>query len=129
MSILMCFVFGSNEEGRHGKGAAKYALQYYGAEYGVAEGRTGLCYALPTVGKNLRKMPLDKIEVYVQRFIAHAKDHPETTFKVTRVGCGLAGHHDKDITPFFQGAPENCLFDEAWRPYLGDHRKYWGHVP
>ena len=32
------FVFGSNEAGRHGKGAAKFAMQKFGAVYGVAEG-------------------------------------------------------------------------------------------
>ena len=32
------FVFGSNEAGRHGKGAALYAKQHYGAEYGVGNG-------------------------------------------------------------------------------------------
>lgn len=44
-------VFGSNPEGRHGKGAAKLAMKY-GAKYGVGRGLMGQTYALPT--KNLR---------------------------------------------------------------------------
>ena len=39
------FVFGSNTEGRHGKGAAKIARDKFGAIYGQAEGlRSVLCY-------------------------------------------------------------------------------------
>ena len=34
------FVFGSNIAGRHGRGAALYAKQNYGAVYGVGIGRT-----------------------------------------------------------------------------------------
>ena len=35
------FVFGSNTEGRHGKGAALLARQRYGAKLGVAQGLVG----------------------------------------------------------------------------------------
>lgn len=45
------FVFGSNPEGRHGKGSAKIAKDKFGAQYGVGRGLTGRCWALPT--KNL----------------------------------------------------------------------------
>jgi len=45
------FVFGSNPEGRHGRGAAKYAKDKFGAIYGKGRGLQGQSYALPT--KNL----------------------------------------------------------------------------
>src|ERR1041385_1434860 len=35
------FVFGSNRQGRHGAGAAKFARENYGAEQGIGEGFTG----------------------------------------------------------------------------------------
>ena len=38
------FVFGSNTEGRHGKGAALLAFEKFGAIYGKSEGRMGQCY-------------------------------------------------------------------------------------
>lgn len=47
------FVFGSNTEGRHGKGAAKKALDLFDAEYGNARGLQGQSYAICT--KNLTK--------------------------------------------------------------------------
>lgn len=50
------FVFGSNPEGRHGAGAAKTAVDSFGAIYGQGEGLQGNSYALPT--KDLRSKPL-----------------------------------------------------------------------
>lgn len=43
------FVFGSNIRGFHGGGAARIANKKFGAEWGVGEGLTGKCYALPTM--------------------------------------------------------------------------------
>ena len=42
------FVFGSNEARRHGKGAAKFALNQRGAVYGQGHGLQGQSYAIPT---------------------------------------------------------------------------------
>lgn len=98
------FTFGSNEDGRHGKGAALTAKRKFGAREGVAEGLTGQCYALPTVGKRLQKMSPAYIRSYVDRFTDCAIFHPELTFYVTRVGCGLAGHRVETIAPMFANA-------------------------
>ncbi len=46
------FVFGSNPQGRHGMGAAKLALEEFGAIYGKGRGFAGQSYALIT--KHLR---------------------------------------------------------------------------
>jgi len=51
------FVFGSNPQGRHGKGTAKLALKF-GAIYGNGRGIQGKSYALIT--KNLSKNYYDK---------------------------------------------------------------------
>lgn len=109
------FVFGSNTQGRHGKGAAKYAMQKFGAKWGDAEGLTGQCYALPTVGDNLTKMRAERIAVHIQRFLKTAAKHPSLTFLVTLVGCGLAGHKPSIIGPMFAGAPSNVILPkEFW---------------
>ena len=64
------FVFGSNMEGMHGGGAARYANKNFGAEWGVGEGLTGRTYALPTMeGKASMKQA-------VEHFTSCAKEHP-----------------------------------------------------
>lgn len=101
------FVFGSNLAGRHGAGAAKYARLHYGARIGVGEGPTGLAYAIPTKNEKIRTRNLDDIRVSVDRFIQYAKANPHLTFKLTAIGCGLAGYTPDQIAPMFEGAPPN----------------------
>lgn len=111
----MIFVFGSNLAGRHGKGAALHARWNHGAEYGVGVGRTGNAYALPTKDARLNVLPLVVIEQYVEDFIKYASLHPELSFEVTKVGCGLAGYSEEKIKPMFKEAPSNCLLPDGWR--------------
>lgn len=103
------FVFGSNTEGRHGKGAAKFAMQKFGAKWGDAEGLTGRCYALPTVGNRLSKMTVSQIAKHAGRFKACAAENPDKIFLLTLVGCGLAGHKVRDIAPLFADCPPNVV--------------------
>lgn len=120
------FVFGSNTAGIHGAGAARYAYTHEGAEGGVGVGLTGNSYALPTKDSRLRSLPLYIIKGYVQDLLDFATANPSMTFKVTRIGCGLAGYTDAEIAPMFKGAPLNCTFDTLWQPYLGNEYTYWG---
>ncbi len=109
------FVFGSNLAGRHGKGAALTAVKDYGAIYGHGEGPQGWAYAIPTKDWDLKTLPLGDIQTYVERFLSYAREHPELQFKVTRIGCGLAGYSDQQIAPFFRGAPANVhFFEPSW---------------
>lgn len=92
------FVFGSNIQGAHGGGAAWFAHKHFGAEWGVGEGLTGRTYALPTMeGK-------DSMKAAVDRFVACARQHPELTFLVTAVGCGIAGYTPEEVAPLFKEA-------------------------
>lgn len=109
------FVFGSNTAGRHGKGAALAARKEYGAEYGVGSGRTGNAYAIPTKDRTLVPLPLLSINLHVDEFIAYARANPKLEFLVTRIGCGLAGYKDHQISPMFRDAPKNCILPEGWR--------------
>ena len=122
----MIFVFGSNEAGIHGKGAALIAKLEHGAIYGQGYGLQGESFAIPTKDRKLRPLSLTKIERYVQSFLTFAQSNPELSFIITRIGCGLAGFTDTQIAPLFEGAPINCLFDRAWQPYLGEGVEYWG---
>lgn len=121
---MQIFVFGSNLGGRHGKGAAKEALDYHGAIYGRGEGPQGNSYAIPTKGYKVNGrlpiLPLNTIGYHVQKFLEYARRHPELTFNVTAIGCGLAAYLPEDIAPFFRGAPANCRLPERFVAVLRD---------
>ena len=112
------FVFGANEAGRHGAGAALFAARERGAIYGQGEGLQGNAYGIPTKDRRIKTLPLDAIARYVDRFLAFARSHPDMQFEVTRIGCGLAGYKDHQIAPMFRGAPANCQMPPEWHPYL-----------
>ena len=95
------FVFGSNLGGYHGGGAARVAMDKFGAVWGQGVGMQGQCYAIPTMQGGV-----ETIKPYVDDFIDYAKGHPELRFLVTRIGCGIAGFDDADIAPLFADALE-----------------------
>ena len=105
------FVFGSNLSGFHGGGAALTAYEDFGAEWGVGAGRTGQCYAIPTMQGGV-----ETIRPYVDGFVQYAEQHPELTFLVTRIGCGIAGFTDEQIAPLFAAAADlpNVALPEGW---------------
>ncbi len=107
------FVFGSNKEGMHGGGAARIAYKEFGARWGEGVGMTGRCYAIPTMDGSL-----DIIRKHVDDFTEYAAAHPELTFLVTRIGCGIAGWRDSEIAPLLGKASELgnvTLPEEFWK--------------
>jgi hypothetical protein len=92
------FVFGSNSAGAHYGGAARTAVEKFGAIMGQGEGLQGQSCAIPTMEG------LSETRAAVQRFIQFADCHPEMKFLVTRIGCGIAGYSPRDIAPMFVDA-------------------------
>lgn len=115
----LVFVFGSNEAGVHGAGAAKHAYEFHSAEPYLAFGPDSpewpSSFAIPTKDKDIKSLKLWQIFSYVSRFIGYANYRPDLVFNVTRIGCGLAGYADKDIAPMFKDAPPNCILPDGWR--------------
>lgn len=111
------FVFGSNEGGRHGKGAAKQAVKF-GAIYGQGDGLQGQSYGISTKDRDLKVLPLHRIQVKVERFLRFAATRPDLTFLVTPIGCGLAGYKPKEIAPMFEDAPGNVQLPASFETIL-----------
>ena len=111
------FVFGSNLAGMHGGGAARVAMERFGAIWGQGVGLQGQSYAIPTMQGGV-----ETIQPYVDEFIAFAKTHPEYTFFVTPIGCGIAGFTAQDIAPLFAHAMdvENILLPESFAKIIND---------
>ena len=105
------FVFGSNLRGMHGGGAAYAAYRKFGAIMGQGVGLQGQSYAIPTMQGGV-----ETIKPYVDEFIEFAKTRPELTFLVTRIGCGIAGFMDEEISPLFEKAHdvENIVLPDGW---------------
>ncbi|MCQ2262504.1 MAG: hypothetical protein MJZ42_05050 [Bacteroidales bacterium] len=105
------FVFGSNLAGAHGGGAARVAMNIFGAVWGQGVGLQGRSYAIPTMQGGV-----ETIAPYVDEFIAFARANRQLTFLVTRIGCGIAGFRDEEIAPLFRSAldDENIILPESF---------------
>ena len=113
------FVFGGNMAGRHGKGAALTAVRYFGAKYQVSNGPAGQSYAIPTKDQYIRTLSLNSINENIKLFKFYVMAHPELTFYLTPIGCGLAGYQPKDIAPLFYTLKDlNVIFPVSFKPYL-----------
>jgi len=93
------FVFGSNIQGLNHGGAARVAHERFGAIMGQGVGLQGKSYAIPTMQGGV-----ETIKPYVDDFIELAREWDQTTFLVTRIGCGIAGFTDEQIAPLFAEA-------------------------
>ena len=89
------FVFGSNLAGMHCGGAARIAVEKFGAKMGQGVGIQGRSYAIPTMQGGV-----ETIKPYVDDFIELASEWDQNTFYVTRIGCGIAGFTDEEIALF-----------------------------
>lgn len=99
LALNEVFVFGSNLKGHHNGGAAKIALDKFGAKYEQGVGMQGQSYAIPTMQGGV-----ETIIPYVNDFIDYAKEHRNIYFLVTRIGCGIAGFKNEQIAPLFEKA-------------------------
>ncbi|MBU9018207.1 hypothetical protein KTG24_10350 [Bacteroides fragilis] len=110
------FVFGSNLSGHHGGGAALLAMNKWGAIWGQGVGLQGQTYGIPTMQGGV-----ETIRPYVDEFIQFANKHPEMTFLVTEIGCGIAGFPPQEIAPLFAKATttENIHLPQWFWDLLG----------
>lgn len=112
------FVFGSNESGIHGAGAAKFALENHGAIWGVGFGLQGNSFAIPTKNFKIETLPIEKIKIYVDKFLEFANMNPEMTFQLTPIGCGLAGYKPHQIGPLFKNCPKNVIIPQEFMEHI-----------
>lgn len=119
------FVFGSNTEGRHGAGAAKTAVDKFGAKYGQPRGIQGQSYGIVTkdLQKGTKSIPKDDILKEVNDLMKFAKANPNKKFYVTKLGTELAGYSISEIKKIFeevntgtfmQGIPENVILPKEF---------------
>lgn len=91
------FVFGSNANGFHFGGAARQALESFGAVWGQAGGMQGQSYGIIVLDENMQKVSLDYIGKQLQVLNRQANAMPGKEFLLTLIGCGIAGFSIEDI--------------------------------
>ena len=116
------FVFGSNLQGIHTKGSAKFAIDKGFADNGQIEGpsRNGRGYAIPTQSER-GALTLSQVKRYVDQFLQYAKENKNQKFLVTKLGTGIAGFRLEDIAPLFAEAESHgniYLPKEFWDQIL-----------
>ena len=112
------FVFGSNTQGRHGKGAAKVALLDHGAKYGQARGLQGQSYAIITKDLTQWSHPSrteEQIKEEIKELYDFAVDNPELEFVIpyNTSSDNLNFYSAQEMANFF-GAfeiPKNIIFE------------------
>ncbi len=115
------FVFGSNLKGNHLGGAAKLALEKFGAINGKHEGLQGNSYALPTLSKDMSRLSIEEIEKSVASLLSIVIRDKNKTFLITDVGCGIAGFSNTEIAPLFKNfhSIENVTLPLSFLEVLG----------
>lgn len=139
LSSNQIFVFGSNPEGRHGKGVAKIALDKYNATYGQGHGLQGQSYGLIT--KNLtkgyhdpiinvtynksgfRSLSEEQITNNIKELYELANEMKDNEFFIayTIGGKNLNGYTDTEMAKMFHDAkpiPENIIFEDKFLQYV-----------
>lgn len=127
------FVFGSNDRGVHGLGAAKNAVNDFGAIKGQATGKQGQAFAVRTKmyqnGKLTKyneltednKKVMDRMTIEdLNALRMEAIDNPDNKYYVTVIGTKLAGRSVEQMKDFFSrmnskvGIPDNIILPEEF---------------
>ena len=118
------FVFGSNTQGRHGKGAALVAKEKFGAVYGQSKGLQGQSYAIIT--KDLTKfvhpsITKEQIIEQIEKLYQFALENKDKEFLVAyKVGKNLNSYSSQEMADMFSSKkiPENIVFEETFSKLL-----------
>lgn len=104
------FVFGTDKKGSQKYGAAGLAAKKFGAKFGVVEGKTGDCYALPTKG-----FSINDLQHAVTRFKDFVDANNQFIYLITPVGCGHAGFNVSEVAKMFEPF---ITYSNVWLPKI-----------
>lgn len=115
------FVFGSNTQGRHGKGAALTARLRFGAIYGQPEGIQGKSFAIITKDLTKNAHPsrtIAQIISQIEKLYKYATLHSDKEFIIAyKCGdCNLNAYSSDNMAKMFasRDISENIVFDKQF---------------
>lgn len=119
------FVFGSNTQGKHGKGAALTAKNKFGAIYGEAEGPQGQSYAIITKDLTKNTHPSrtpEQIKEQIHNLYEYARENPDKEFLVAYSGKGanLNAYSNQEMADMFgsESIPNNIVFEQEFNKLI-----------
>ena len=74
------FVFGSNKDANKVCGAARVAVEKFGAIMGHGEGLQGQSYAIPTLDEQMDKVSTEELTRSVRRFADYTRYNTDKVF-------------------------------------------------
>jgi hypothetical protein len=96
------FVYGSNQFASHQGGAARFAVENFGAVNGEAPNSlVGQSYGIITTSFNKQPITLFFIQKQVEVLYEFARVRPDLTFYVTKIGTNIAGFSIEEIADLF----------------------------
>lgn len=102
------FVMGTNSQGFHGAGAARFAYDKGWTKTGHAHGLMWKSFAIDTMdGEDMFKMDLQDLAIT-------AISNPALTFYLTPVGQGIAGYSKEQVLEMMPKMPSNVIFTDDW---------------
>lgn len=107
-------IFGSNLNGWHAGGAARQAKEKFGAIEGSSNGPQGQSYAIPTLGYEMEKLPLEEIKYHLQALLDYAELNPDLEFLLTPIGTGIANFSLQEIKSILPDFPSNVILVGNW---------------
>ena len=122
------FVFGSNTQGMHGKGAALFAKQKFGAIYGQAKGYQGQSYAIitkdltkrvhPSISKEMICSQIDDLYLFAKKFFNY-----EFFIAYRADNNNLCGYSSEELAKMFarSNIPENIVFENEFLKLVKKH--------
>lgn len=124
------FVFGSNTQGKHGKGAALTAKNKFGAIYGQAEGPQGQSYAIITKDLTKNTHPSrtpEQIKEQIHNLYEYAIENPDKEFLVAYSGKGtnLNAYSNQEMADMFSSEPipNNIVFEQEFNELISTTRE------
>ena len=112
------FVFGSNTNGKHGKGSALSAKNHFGAKYGQAYGLQGQSYAIVTKDLTKYKHPSissEHIIEQIKKLYLFAEENSNLDFIIAYSGTktNLNGYSNQEMADMFSETeiPKNIVFE------------------
>ncbi len=116
-------VFGSNTQGRHGKGSALLAREKFDAIYGKAYGMQGRSYAICTKDLTVKYHPSVSKEHIIEQIgllYKYAESRNDLNFLIVYDGIGvnLNAYSNNELAFMFSNTgisiPNNVLFQESF---------------